>query len=62
MNVWIGERRVSISDEYLRRVKRETLIKEQVRSLRGVASEEEIASAMGKLYDTLEGQSNLPLF
>ena len=53
MNVWIGERRGSISDEYLRRVKRETLIKEQVRSLRGVASEEEIASAMGKLYDTL---------
>ena len=53
MNVWIGERRVSISDEYLRRVKRETLIKEQVRSLRGVASEEESASAMGKLYDTL---------
>jgi hypothetical protein len=52
MNIWIGERRISISDDYLRHTKRDILIKEQIRYLKGVATEKEIADAMGKLYDT----------
>ena len=53
MNIWIGERRISISDDYLRNTKRDILIKEQVRYLKGVATEEEIADVIGKLYDAL---------
>ncbi len=53
MNIWIQGKRVSISDEYLQHVRRDTLIQEQVRYLSGIASEADIAEAMGKVYDAL---------
>lgn len=53
MNIWIRGRRVSISNEYLQHVRRDTLIREQVRYLSGIASEADIAEAMGKAYDAL---------
>ena len=48
MNIWIRGRRISVSDEYLQHVRRDTLIREQVRYLSGIASEADIAEAMGE--------------
>lgn len=56
MNVWIGSLRVSLYDDYLKDVKRDTLIEEQKRYLAGLASEESITEAMSKLYDMLHPQ------
>lgn len=53
MDVQIKGRRISISDRYLKNVKRDDFIEEQTKMLGWLAPQKELEKALGKAYDTV---------